>query len=357
MPADSNSWMIYGANGYTGHLIARRAAAAGRRPILAGRDASRVEAVARELDCPFRVFPLSSAEGISAQLRGVSTLLLCAGPFSQTAEPTIEACLRARVNYLDITGELEVIEFAAQQHQRAMTAGISLMPSVGFDVVPSDCLAAKLAAALPSAVELELAFTAVSPISPGTAKTMLARLGDGGRVRKDGHIIRVPVAWKTAAIPFPSGTRRAMTIPWGDVASAYYTTGIPNIQVYTALPTKQIRLLRRWRWLLPITSFSLIQWVGRQWIKRQIRGPSESEQASGRAEFWGRVTDKDGRIAEATMITPEGYSLTAQTALEIVRRTIAGEVGVGFWTPAKAFGGAFIEQFNGVVFAWQTVPS
>lgn len=357
MPADLNSWMIYGANGYTARLIGRRAVAMGRRPILAGRDASRVEELARELDCPFRIFPLSSVGEISAQLHGVSTLLLCAGPFSQTAAPMIEACLQSRVNYLDITGELEVIEFAAQQHQRALAAGISIMPSVGFDVVPSDCLAAQLAAALPTAVELELAFTAGSPISPGTAQTMFAGLGDGGRVRKDGRIVRVPVAWKTAEIPFPSGIRRGMTIPWGDVSSAFHTTGIPNIQVYTAMPAKQIRLLRRGRWLLPLSRSSLIQWIGRKWIKRYVRGPSDSEQASGRAEFWGRVTDNEGRIAEATLITPEGYSLTAQTALEIVRKTVAGEVAAGFWTPAKAFGGAFIEQFNGVVFAWQTVSS
>jgi short subunit dehydrogenase-like uncharacterized protein len=25
-----------------------------------------------------------------------------------------------------------------------------------------------------------------------------------------------------------------MTVPWGDVSTAYYTTGIPNIEVYMA---------------------------------------------------------------------------------------------------------------------------
>jgi short subunit dehydrogenase-like uncharacterized protein len=309
------------------------------------------------LDCPYRIFPLSSAEQIAAQLHGLSTVLLCAGPFSHTAERMIEACLQARVNYLDITGELDVIEFAARQHHRAITAGISIISSVGFDVVPSDCLSAQLAAALPTAVELQLAFTAGSPISPGTAQTMLTRLGDGGRVRKDGRIVRVPVAWKTAEIPFPSGIRRAVTLPWGDVSTAFHTTGIPNIRVYAAMRARQIHLLRCGSWLLPMSRFSLIQWIGRQWIKRYVRGPSESEQASGRAEFWGRATDNEGRIAEATLITPEGYSLTAQTALEAVRKTVAGDVGVGFWTPAKAFGRAFIDQFNGVAFAWRTVPT
>ncbi len=354
MLADSNTWMIYGANGYTGRLIAGKAVADGQTPILAGRHASKIEAVAKELDSSYRVFSLSSAEATSKHLDGLSAVLHCAGPFSRTAEPMIEACLLAGVDYLDITGELDVIELCAQQHDRAVAAGISIMPAVGFDVVPSDCLAAQLATALPSAVELELAFAAGPSISPGTANTMLAGLSDAGRVRKDSHIIRVPTAWKTKRIRFPSGQRQAVTIPWGDVSSAFHTTRIPNIQVYAALPTRQISSLRRWRWLLPMTKLAPIQWLGRQWIKRYLRGPSDRERAKGVAEHWGRVTDREGRIAEATLVVPEGYSLTVQTALEIVRRTLAGEVDPGFSTPAKTFGGKFIEQFAGVRFEWRS---
>ena len=356
MPADSNTWMIYGANGYTGRLIATRAVADGRKPILAGRDASKIEAVAKELGCSFRVFSLSTAEVTSRHLDGLSAVLHCAGPFSRTAESMIGACLLAGVDYLDITGELDVIEFAARQHDLAVAAGISIMPAVGFDVVPSDCLAAKLAAALPAASELKLAFRAGSSISPGTANTMFAGLGYGGRVRKDSHIMRVPTAWKAMQIRFPSGDRRAVTIPWGDVSSAFHTTRIPNIQVYAATPTRQISSWRRWRPLLPMTKLAPIQWLGRQWIKRHIMGPSDSERAKGHAEFWGRVADNEGQIAEATLITPEGYSLTVLTSLEIVRRTLADEVDPGFSTPAKAFGGEFIEQFDKVLFEWRIVP-
>jgi short subunit dehydrogenase-like uncharacterized protein len=350
MPVDANSWMLYGANGYTGRLIARRAAAEGKKPILAGRDAARIESLARELDCPYRVFPISTAETVAAQLTDVAAILLCAGPFFQTAAPTIEACLRARVNYLDITGEVDVIEAASRKDEQAKSAGISIMPAVGFDVVPSDCLAAKLAAALPDANHLELAFTAISSLSPGTATTMFSRLAEGGVVRSDGRIVRVPLAWKQAEIQFPSRSRQAITIPWGDVASAYHTTGIPNIEVYMAMPPRQIRLLRRFRWLLPITRLSPVQWFGRKWIKRNIHGPSEKQQAEGRAEFWGRVTNPSGATRTATLTTPEGYSLTATTALAIVDRVLQRAVGPGFWTPAKAFGPNFIDQFAGVAF-------
>lgn len=345
--------MIYGANGYTARLIAELAVAEGRKPILAGRDAATIEAIAKELDCPFRVFSLTSAKVVSEQLAGLSAVLHCAGPFSRTARSMIDACLLAGVNYLDITGEWDVIEFAVRQHERAIAAGISIMPAVGFDVVPSDCLAAQLAAALPRASELELAFKSASSLSPGTASTMFATLGNGGRVRREGQIVCVPTAWNTKRIQFPSGERQVMTLPWGDISSAYHTTSIPNIRVYTAVRSRQIQLLRRWRWLLPMINFPPIQWLGRRWIKRRIQGPSAFQRATRSAEFWGRVSDSEGRSAEATLVTPEGYTLTAQTAYEILKRTLAGEVKAGFSTPAKAFGGKFIEQFEGVRLDWR----
>lgn len=344
--------MIYGANGYTGRLIAEQAIAKGHSPILAGRDASKIDAVGKELGCPARVFSLSSPSAIAQHLDGLSAVLHCAGPFSRTARPMIEACLLAGVDYLDITGELDVIEFAFQQHDRAVAAGISIMPAVGFDVVPSDCLAAQLAAALPSATELQLAFKSGGSISPGTATTLWSVLGDGGRVREDGQIVRVPIAWQTMSIRFASGTRQAVTIPWGDVSSAFHTTGIPNIRVYTVMPTRRILSLRRWRWTLFLTRLAPIQWLGRKWIKRNISGPNDTQRLQGKSELWGRVADNEGQIVEATLVTPEGYSLTAQTALRIMQRTLAGELAPGFSTPGKAFGGKFIETFADVRMKW-----
>jgi short subunit dehydrogenase-like uncharacterized protein len=357
MNPDSNQGLIYGANGYTGRLIATRAVADGLEPILAGRNGPRIEALAKELGCPFRIFSLDHAETVARNLDGVTAVLHCAGPFSETAKAMMEACLGAGVHYLDITGEWKVIELAAHQHERAEAAGMVMMPAVGFDVVPSDCLAAQLVAAIPAARSLELAFSAFpdeASVSPGTAATVFTQLGQGAYVRKDGRVERVSEDWQTTEIPFSVGKRSAVTISWGDIASAFYTTGIPNIQVLNVMPRRQIRFLRRWGWLLPLTRWSPIQWLGRRWIKRNILGPSQNERASGHVEFWGRVTDAQGQTAEAILTTPEGYSLTTLTSLEILKRVLAGEVQPGFSTPAQAFGGKFIEQFAGVKIDWQT---
>ncbi len=325
--------------------------------MLAGRDAAKIEPLAKELNCEYRVFGLDSAAETAAALQGLAAVLHCAGPFSATAEPMMEACLAAGVHYLDITGEIEVIESARGRHDRARAAGISILPAVGMDVVPSDCLAARLAETLPQSVRLELAFGGMSSVSHGTAATIWENIGLGGRIRQDGRIVRVPAAWKVQQIPFPSGPQWAMTIPWGDIASAFHTTGIPNIEVYAAVPPKQLTVLRRFRWLARLAGIGVVQSLGRRWIDRRIQGPGEAELTRGRTEFWGRVTDEAGRIAEATLETPNGYTLTVQTSLAILQQVLAGRVPTGFSTPASALGGQFIETVPNVTFAWRQRPT
>lgn len=345
--------IIYGANGYTGRLIAAEAVRQGLQPILAGRNREQIEALAAELNAPGRVFALDDIAAAVRQLEGVRAVLNCAGPFSSTAAPMMEACLQAKTHYLDITGEIDVIEAAAALDARAREAGISILPAVGFDVVPSDCLAAMLADKLPSATHLLLAFMATGGPSPGTAKTVLETLPGGGRARIDGEIRRVPAAWKTRQIPFRGGEQLAETIPWGDVASAWHSTGIANIETYMAASPGMVRQQRWLRRIAPLLRFGLIKKLIQAYIERTISGPSEAQRERGRASFWGQVSDDQERIAEATLEAPEGYTLTALTAVACLQRVIAAETSPGFATPSKAFGKDFILGFPGVDLRWE----
>ena len=235
-------WMIYGANGYTGELVAREAVRRRKRPIIAGRNAAQIEALARELGCESRVFSIDDRATIVSSLRDVATLLHCAGPFMHTSRPMVTACLEAQCDYLDITGEIEVFEAIFARDGEARERGVLLLPGVGFDVVPSDCLAASLAAALPAATELVLAFDSRGGrISRGTMRTMVENIDRGGAVRRNGKIISVPTAWDVREIPFDDRSRTAMTIPWGDVSTAFHSTGIPNIRVYFAASPRLVR--------------------------------------------------------------------------------------------------------------------
>lgn len=334
--------MIYGANGYTGRLIAREAVDRGMRPVVAGRNRPEIENLAGELGCHGRVFRLDKVEQIAEQLMGLSAVLNCAGPFSATAGPMMDACLLAGTHYLDVTGEIDVIEAAAARDDRAKRAGVTLIPAVGFDVVPSDCLAAMLAGRLPDATRLQLAFSAPSHVSPGTAKTILEGIGRGGRVRIDGRLTKVPLAWKTMSVSLATGVQQAVSVPWGDVASAWYTTGIPNIEVYATMPAVNIKLLRRTRWALPLLGIWPIRTMLRRLIEWRIKGPAAGQLAESRASFWGRVSDQKGNSVQATLETPGGYRLTVATALACTERVLAGSAPTGFSTPAQAFGQDFI---------------
>jgi Uncharacterized conserved protein len=262
----------------------------------------------------------------------------------------LEACIRAGVHYLDITGEIGVFEHCAAQHDRAVKAGIVVLPGVGFDVVPSDCLAASLAAALPTATSLELAFASSggkgARISRGTARTMLAGFGEGGAVRRGGRIERVPLAWRTRRVPFRDRERDTASIPWGDVATAFHSTGIPNIVVYTAMSRSQVLALELAHFLTPVIRLGIVQRLIERRIARSAAGPDESTRRNGRTQLWGRVAGDDGRSVEGTLVTPESYQLTAATAVESARRIVAGKAEPGFQTPSRAFGASYITEFD-----------
>jgi short subunit dehydrogenase-like uncharacterized protein len=339
--------LIYGANGYTGRLIAGVAIREGLRPVLAGRRAGAVEPLAKALSLKSLCFPLTDPELVSRLLSPFEALLLAAGPFSETSAVALEACLRAKTAYLDITGEIDVFEACFARNGDAVKAGIPVLPGTGFDVVPSDCLAAALAGKLPGATHLQLAFRGFKA-SAGTTKTMIEGLPKGGAARVHGKIVRVPPAWKTMTIPFPDKPRLAMTIPWGDVSTAYRSTGIPDIEVYMAVPPSAISAARRSAFLAPLLSLGVIQGYLKARAERNVKGPTEEERRRERSLLWGRVATRHGeREVTGTLETPEGYALTAETSVAIAKRVLAGEVKPGVWTPSQAFGAPFIETIPG----------
>lgn len=336
--------MLYGANGYTGELLAEEAVRRGMRPLLAGRREERLRPLAERLGLEHRAFSL---DDIGRHLDGCALVLLAAGPFSATSRPVVDACLRAGVSYLDITGELEVFEAVLARDDIARRAGSVLLPGIGFDVVPSDCLAASLKHALPAADRLELAFASAGGPSAGTAKTIVESLPRGGAIRRDGSIVRVPTAWKTMTIAFRDRPRIAVSIPWGDVSTAYHSTGIPNVVVFMAMPPGQIRALRLLRPFARLAGLGPVQSLLTAFIEKAVHGPDAERRRIGRSQVWGRVTSPSGATAEGTLETPDGYELTAGAGIEIARRVLDGAVEAGAYTPSKAFGAAFVTELDG----------
>jgi short subunit dehydrogenase-like uncharacterized protein len=341
-------WLLYGANGYTGELVARLAAVVGHRPVLAGRNAGAVCALAEELGLERRLFGLDEPARIEEALAGMTLVLHCAGPFSRTSKAMADACLRTRTHYLDLTGEIAVIEALAARDAEARAAGVMLLPGCGFDVVPSDCLALHLKTRLPGARRLSLGFETEGGTSRGTAATAIESLHRGGLVRRQGRLAEVPSAWKTRRIDLGGGPRTAVTIPWGDVATAWYSTGIPDIEVYWAAPLALRVLVRASRHLKPILASNAVRRLLAARVRAAAPGPSEEQRRRGRAWVWGEVEDAEGRRAVSRLATPEGYTLTGRAALALVERVLAGHAPAGFETPAKAYGADFVIGIPGV---------
>lgn len=340
-----DNFLIYGANGYTGELIVRYAVERGMKPVLAGRNTEKVESLAKQHGLDFRVFALEETEKLDSALREVSFVLHCAGPFSITSGPMVEACLRTQRHYLDITGEIAVFEQMASLDKKAKDANVMIMSGVGFDVVPSDCLAKHLKNRLPSAINLTLAFYGLGRISHGTQATMTMNVGKGGAVRLNGEITGVPAAWQTREIDFGEVKKLGVTIPWGDVATAYYSTGIPNIEVYTIVPGQQLKLLKLSRYLGWLLATKPLQ----KYLQSQIPegGPSDEERRSGKTYLWGEATDEQGNRVESRQQGVEGYTMTALTALKIAEKILDGNFCAGYQTPAKCYGADLILEIEG----------
>jgi short subunit dehydrogenase-like uncharacterized protein len=344
----TREWMIYGANGYTGELIAREAVARGLKPVLAGRTASKIEALAAELGLPWRAFPLTDPRQVDTGLAGIGLVLHCAGPFSATSAPMLAGCLRARAHYLDITGEIDVFEHAYALDERAREAGIVICPGVGFDVIPTDCVAATLAAELPGATRLALGFDSRAAMSPGTLKTSVEGLAGAGRVRRNGRLVRVPVGSITRRVDFGAGEKDAAAIPWGDVASAYRTTGIPDIEVFIPTSPKRARGMRLANLARPILRIGPVRRMIQRRIGRTVQGPSAQARAKHPTHVWGEAVTATGERRVARITTANGYDLTVSGSLAVVVELLSpGYAQSGARTPSQLMGADLITQLPG----------
>jgi short subunit dehydrogenase-like uncharacterized protein len=341
--------LIYGANGYAGEAAARLAVAQGLTPVLAARDGAKLEPLARELGLEARVATLDDPAALDAALRGAALVLHCAGPYKFTSRQMADACLRAGAHYLDLTGEIPVFEALAARDAEAKARGVMLMPAVGFDVVPTDCLALHLKQRLPSATRLTLAFQVVGPagLPPGTQRTAIELISFGDRVRRAGKLVVPEPGEKLLSVDFGQGPVQTARLTWGDVFTAYHSTGIADIEVYVALPPAvrgQMRIMKSMRWLFgwgPVRALLL----------RTVRpGPSAAARAATVTHVWGEVSDAQGRRAAARLHGPEaGLVWTTRAALAVVKKVLAGQVAPGYQTPAKVYGADLVLECEGVV--------
>src|SRR5580700_366600 len=224
--------LIYGATGYTGRLIAERLRNARVHSVVAGRTPHRVQAVAAEFDLAGRVMGADEPNALDKALDDIDVLINAASPFALTAPALIESCLRTRTHYLDITGELPVFQIAFGYDEAARKRGIMIMPGAALGVVASDCLAMHVAALVPSAKYLRIALLRPNSFSRGTFRSALGIANSRVSIRRNGRLVSVPVGRLQRTFDFGEGEKESVAVSWADVFTAYYSTGIRNIETY-----------------------------------------------------------------------------------------------------------------------------
>jgi short subunit dehydrogenase-like uncharacterized protein len=345
----SSNVLIYGANGYTGELIARLASSYQLKPTLAGRNEFSVKKLANTLLLPYLIVELDDSKKLDEIVSQFSLVINAAGPFSKTAKFMVESCLRNSVHYTDINGDISCFELVKEYNLQAIEKNCMLMPGVGFDVVPTDCVAQLLHENLPDAVDLKIAFATVgSTISHGTANTMTEKMGEAGARRVNGVIVSAKLGEHGMMVDFGDKNLFCMSIPWGDISTAFQTTGIPNIETFTCVNPmlyKQLKYQKIFNWLLRTAA---VRRYAKNKIKSRPAGPSQSMRDNGKCFVWGKATNLAGDIKEALLNGPEGYSFTAHSTLIIAKEILNGNWKAGYQTPAGWYGYKLAEKIPGV---------
>ena len=347
---NSNSFLLYGANGYTGQLIAKYAVEYGLQPILAGRSEAAIKTLADELDLPYRIIDINDMAGLIAAMQEVKLVIHAAGPFNKTARQMIDACLQTGTHYLDINGDLQVFEMIKGMDAASKEKNIMLLPGAGFDVVPTDCMALHLKNKLPTATHLKLAFASIGGgLSHGTALTMVNKLGEGGAERENGRIIKKSLGKYGMWVDFGEKKIFVMSIPWGDVSTAYFTTGIPNIIAYTSIKPGIYRLLKLqvlFNWILRM---EWVRTIIRKKIKKRPAGPDDEKRSKAKSMIWGEANDATGKTVSAHFSCADGYTLTAHSCLLIAKKVLQGNFKPGYQTPASCYGENLIREIPGTL--------
>lgn len=345
------NWMIYGATGYTGRLVVEEAIKRGHQPLIAGRTEAKLKPLAEQYSVPYRTFSLDDVNVIIAELQKneIELVLHIAGPYKYTSDPMIQACLKVGVHYLDITGEIDVYQNAYRYHQQALDQEIVILPGVGFDVVPSDCLLKYVADQIENPTHLEIAFHNEGRASRGTLKSAIEIFRSVGNVvRRDGKLVKVPIGSVEKDIHFMSGTKKVYQGLWGDVETSYRTTGVPNIVTLFAYHEAVLKQLRQLNRVSPLLGIKFIRDYFKNQMDKLPEGPSAEMRDTLKINMYAKATNAKGETAEAWLETVEGYRFTALACVHSVEQVLDGNYQ-GALTPAGAFGSDFVLGIEGTI--------
>lgn len=329
---NDDRWMIYGATGRSGQLIARRAVSQGLRPILAGRNRSAIRKFAEELNLSWRAFEVDDKKAFKAEVSKVKLLVNAAGPFMSSSVLIAEACLAAHTNYFDLNNEIPFLVAAYTLDIEAKEKRLTLLPGLAFSPAASNCLVKHMHTLLPDADTVDIALKPfMRSQTIGANLTILEGVAGGAFRRRGGVLEKYWIDKHLAQVSLPNGIHRLMPAALGDLEAAYRCTNIPNITTHVVADILSV----------PGSPNDLQDSP----ISLELPRPGNGNGASknGQSLVWARMSKIGRRSLEGWLNLGEGYDFTAAAVVAGVSRLLAGqEVSTGAHTPATALGADFI---------------
>lgn len=340
--------IVYGAYGYTGKLISNQLKDKIQDVLLSGKNENKLRTLSDNTGFSFLAIDLQNKKNLTELFSQTEIVINAAGPFINTCCQIIEACIESKSHYIDINGDIKVFEIIKSYGEKATQAGVMILSGAGFDIVPSDCLAVKLKKMMTNPTHLKIAFaTSGGGISHGTALTVLGRIGEKALKREDGKLKQISMGKNSMWVDFGEAKKFTINMSWGDVSTAYTSTGIENIETYMAVKPKIYYFLKLqfiFNWLLRL---GIVRNMIKNYIDKNIVGPNEISREKAYSLFYAEIKNSSGHTMSARLKTDEGYNLTAKATVLIAKKVLNNDFKIGYQTPAKAYSENLIFEIEG----------
>ena len=333
--------LLFGATGYTGRLTAEALARKGASFAIAGRNKAKLYALADETDGPeVRIASVGDVDSLVAALKDVKVLITCVGPFLELGSTAVEAALKARVHYIDSTGEGRFIARLVDRDAEARDAGIVMAPAMGFDEVPAD-VAATLATEGMENADLVLTYAVPQTASRGTIKSSLQIITTDGQWIRHGRPVMVGAGQERrwAPMPPPLGPKPAVSMPLAEGQLAPLHLDLNSLSIYMTSGTLQRYGIE---YGLPLLGKAMKTSWGQRVLdtvlQRLPEGPNEEQRQKGK---WTILAEASaGKKWRNVAVTgTDVYGLTAEFLATAALRMAADDFeGAGVKAPVDAVG-------------------
>jgi short subunit dehydrogenase-like uncharacterized protein len=339
--------VLYGATGYTGRLVVEELDRRGLDYVLSGRDEEKLRRLAAERDATVRAVPLDDARGLRDLLADAGAVISCAGPFTLAGHALVRAAVDSGTHYVDSAGEQAFIKRVFDEHgEAAERAGVALVPALGFDYAPGDCIAGLTARGHEPLEELVLAYSVRGfGMSRGTMRSGLEIAKGGDVVYESGDWRPAPFGIFRAGFDFPEpiGHQAMSRYPSGEVITVPRHTRtkrvVSMISARTMAPHPALAPILPYA--LPPLALSLrtpLRGILNRAIGALPEGPSETERRAAEFTIVAVARGEDGSERRGVVRGSDVYGLTAVTLVHGAELMSApGFDRAGALGPAAAF--------------------